>query len=384
MDFEFTDEQRMLRNLAREFSERHIKPVITQVEREKRFFHEALTEAAPLGLLGMTAPQDFGGLDAGRVAYCCVIEELAKVAAVAAVVVGVQNSFSETPILEWGSPAQKQRYIPRLVKGEIVGCLGVTEPNHGSDPASMETTAVREGNGWRVNGSKMFTTGAVVADICSTAAQTDRSLKHKGILAFVVEKGMPGFTAKEVPGTLGLHGFPTSQVFFQDCYVPDENVLGKVGDGFKVFMSGLDDARLLVCATAVGIAMGCIDACVAYSQQRQQFGKLIGNFQLVQSKIADMIVEMEAARLLAYRAATLMDKGLRGRVETNYCKLFGSEMAQRVTYNAIQIHGGYGYIDEYPLERHFRDARVLTIVEGTSDIHRLAIGRHHTGINAFA
>ncbi|MEW6033724.1 MAG: acyl-CoA dehydrogenase family protein [Chloroflexota bacterium] len=383
MDFEFNDEQKMFRNMAREFTERHVKPHVKEVEKEKRFFREVLVEAAPLGLLGITAPQEYGGLQADRISYCCVLEEIAKVSTTAATIVGVQNSFSETPILEWGTPEQKNKYIPRLIRGEILGCLGVTEPNHGSDPASMETMAIRDGNGWVVNGAKMFTTGAVVADICTTAAQTDRSLKHRGIFAFVVEKGTPGFNPREVPGTLGLHGFPTSEISFQNCRVPDENMLGKVGDGFKVFMSGLDDARLLVCAVSVGIAQGCIDACIEYAQQRQQFGKPIGNFQLIQAKVADMVVEMEAARLLAYRAATLMDQGLRGRVETSYCKLFGSEMVQRVTYNAIQIHGGYGYIDEYPVERHFRDARALTIVEGTSDIHRLSIGRHHIGINAF-
>ena len=383
MDFEYTDEQEMFRKLAHDFVERVVIPDAREVDRQDRFPVEWLKGMAPLGFLGITAPEKHGGLNVDRITYCVIIEELARGSMAAATIVGVQNSFAETPMLEWGTEAQKDKYIPPLVKGDLIGCLASTEPNHGSDPASMETRAVRDGAGFMVNGAKMFITNGVYAHICTTAAQTDKSLGHKGIVAFVVEKGQPGFTAKNLGGKLGLKGTGLSELLFEDCRIPAENVLGKVGDGLKVLMSGMDDARLVIGAMCVGVAQGCIEASIKYAQERKQFGKPIGNFQFIQGMIADMLVETEAARMLTYRAASLMDQGQRGRVETSYCKLFGSEMVQRVAYNALQIHGGYGYIDDYPLERYMRDARAMSIIEGTSQVHRLIIGRHATGINAF-
>ncbi len=384
MDFEYSEEQLMSRKMARQFVDEHVSPSARQIDREDRFPWEWVKAMSPLGFMGITAPAKYGGLEADRITYCVIIEELARGSAAAAVIVGIQNSFCETPILEWGTEAQKQKYVPRMAKGEIIGCLGSTEPNHGSDPASMETTAQRDGAGFVINGTKMFITNGVYAHVCTTAAQTDRDLRHKGIVAFLVDKGHPGFTSSNIQGKMGLRGTGLSELVFEGCRVPEENIIGKVGDGFKVLMSGMDDARLVISACGAGIAQGCIEACVSYAQQRKQFGKQIGAFQMVQGMVADMIVENEAAKFLTYRAATLMDQGQRGRVETSYAKLYCSEMVQRVTYNAMQVHGGYGYIDEYPLERYARDARSLTIIEGTSQVHRLIIGRHATGINAFA
>ncbi|MBI2858854.1 MAG: acyl-CoA dehydrogenase family protein [Chloroflexi bacterium] len=384
MDFEYSEEQAMVRRMAGEFVRQQIAPSAREVDREDRFPWEWVKAMAGLGFMGITAPSAYGGMGADRITYCIILEELAKGSAAAAVIAGIQNSFCETPILEWGNKAQKDKYLLGMVKGEVIGCLASTEPDHGSDPASMETTAQRQGTGYVINGSKTFITNGIYAHVCTTAAQTDKSLRHKGIVAFLVEKGHPGFTARNIEGKLGLKGTGLSELVFQDCRIAEDNVLGKSGEGFKILMSGMDDARLVISASAVGISQGCIEASISYAKQRKQFGKQIGSFQLVQGMIADMIVETEAARLLTYRAARLMDGGQRGRVETSHAKLYSSEMVQRVAYNAMQVHGGYGYIDEYPLERCFRDARSLSIIEGTSQVHRLIIGRQATGINAFA
>ncbi len=383
MDFEYTEEQNLFRKMAREFCQRHVIPIAKEIDREDRFPKELVKELVPLGLLGIISPREYGGLGADRICYCVVLEELAQGSAAVCTLVVIQNSFAEVPILEWGNEEQKKKYLPRMIKGEIIGCLGVTEPNHGSDPASMETAAVREGNSWIINGSKMFISQGDIADVVTTGAQTQKGSRHAGIIAFIVERGMPGFRSRPLHGKLGLRGTALAELIFENLRIPDENVLGKVGDGFKVLMSAMDDCRVAVAATSVGLSQAAIEACINYAQQRQQFGKVIGSFQLIQAMIADMIVETEAARLLTYKAAALMDKGRRGLPETSYCKLYASEVAQKVAYNAIQIHGASGYFDDYPLERIYRDARAQTIVEGTSQIHRLIIGRHALGISAF-
>lgn len=383
MDFEYTDEQRMFRKLAHDFVERVVLPNAREIDRQDRFPVEWLKEMASLGFLGLTVPEKYGGLGVDRICYCVVIEEMARGPAPAWAIVGQQNSFANMPVLEWGTEAQRTKYIPRMVKGEMVGAVGSTEPNHGSDAAGMETMAERNSKGWTINGTKMFITSGTYADVVTSAAQTDRSLGHKGIVAFMVEKDHPGFTSKKIAGKMGMKGMGLSELLFQDCHILEQNMLGGVGDGLKVLMSAMDDARLVIGAACSGLCQACIDASVNYAQERFQFGKPIGNFQLVQAMIADMIVETEAARLLTYRAAKLMDQGQRGRVETSHCKLYASEVAQRVTYNAVQVHGGYGYIDEFPIERFFRDARAMTIFEGTSEIHRLIIGKHATGISSF-
>ena len=383
MDFEYTEEQNLFRKMAREFCERYVIPIAREIDREDRFPKELVKELVPLGLLGIISPQEYGGLGVDRICYCVVLEELAKGSAAVCTFVVIQNSFAEVPILEWGNEEQKKKYIPRLIKGELIGCLGVTEPNQGSDAAGMETAATRDGNSWLINGSKMFISQGDIADVVTTGAQTQKGSRHVGIIAFIVERGMHGFRSRPLHGKLGLHGTALGELIFENLRIPDDNVLGKVGDGFKVLMCAMDDCRIAVAATSVGLSQVAIEACINYAQQRQQFGKVIGSFQLIQAMIADMIVETEAARLLTYKAAALMDKGKRGLPETSYCKLYASEVAQKVAYNAIQIHGASGYFDDYPLERIFRDARAQTIVEGTSQIHRLIIGRNALGISAF-
>lgn len=383
MNFEYSDEQNMFRKMAREFCQRYVIPIAREIDREDRFPKELLKELASLGLLGIMAPQEYGGLGADRICYCVVVEELAQGSIAASTLVTTQNSFAEIPILEWGNEEQKRKYIPRMVKGELFGCLAITEPNHGSDPAGMETSAVRDGNSWVINGSKMYITHGDVADVVTTSAQTAKGKRHEGIITFLIERGMPGFRSRPLHGKLGWHGTAMAELIYENLRIPEKNVLGKVGDGFKVLMSALDDNRVGNAAHSIGFSLAAINACISYAQQRQQFGKLIGSFQLIQSMIADMIVETEAARLLTYKAAALMDKGKRGIPETSYCKLYATEVAERVTYNAIQIHGAAGYLDEYPVERLYRDARAITILEGTSQIHRLIIGRHALGISAF-
>ena len=383
MDFEYTDEQNLFRKMARDFCQRHVVPVVKELDHKDHFPQELVKELASLGLLGITAPQKYGGLGADRICYCVVIEEFSRVGGPVGTIIVAQNSFTEVPILEWGNEAQKQKYLPGLIKGDILGCVAVTEPNHGSDPASIETNAVQKDSYWLINGSKTFITQGNVADIAITAAQTDKAKRHQGIVAFIAERGRPGFRSRELHGKLGMRGTAIAELIFENLQIPDENVLGKVGDGFKVLMTALDDTRLMVAASCVGMCQGCIEACINYAQQRQQFGKVIGSFQLIQAMIADMIVETEAARLLTYKAAALMDKGKRGLPETSYCKLYASEVAQKVAYNAIQIHGASGYFDDYPLERFYRDVRALTIADGTSQIHRLIIGRNALGISAF-
>lgn len=383
MDFELTEEQIMFRNLAREFVQRHVSPIIRDLDREGRYPGELIRQLGSVGLLGLLIPQEYGGVGVGRLCNCLVTEEIARVSGSLGVLVGMKNGCSDVVVSEWGSEEQKKKYLPGLAKGEIAGHFSLTEPNAGSDAASIETAAVLDGGEWVINGTKMFCSGASIADIIIVAAQTDRAKRHQGMIAFIVERGAAGCSIRDIPGHLGLRLLPLCEISFQDCRIPVENIMGRVGDGFKVFLSAIDDMRIAASATCVGICQGCIDACTSYVETRQQFGKPIGSFQLVQAMIADMVVGTEAARLLTYKAATIVDKGLKAELETSCCKLFASEIAQQVTYNAIQVHGGYGYVDEYPLERHFRDARAFTIIEGTSQIHKLNIGRHVTGINAF-
>lgn len=383
MDFEYTEEQNLSRKMVRDFCQRHVIPIAKDLDRQDRFPKELIKEMVPLGLLGITAPQEYGGSGVDRICYCVILEELAKGSAAVCTLVIIQNSFAEVPVLEWGNAEQKKKYLPGMIKGELIGCFGVTEPNQGSDAAGMETAATRDGNSWIINGSKMFISQGDIADVIITGAQTQKGSRHAGIIAFIVERGMPGFRSRKLEGKLGLHGTALGELIYENLRIPDENVLGKVGEGFKVLMSAMDDCRVAVAAISVGLSQAAIEACVNYAQQRQQFGKVIGSFQLIQAMIADMIVETEAARLLTYKAAALMDKGKRGMPETSYCKLYASEVAQRVAYNAIQIHGASGYFDDYPLERIYRDARAQTIVEGTSQIHKLIIGRHALGISAF-
>jgi len=383
MDFDLTEEQIMIRNLMKDFAKNEILPKARDDDRNERFPGDILDKMAPLGLLGAPLPEKYGGMGIDHIAYVLMIEELGRVSFALRSIVSVHISLFQKTLNQWGTEEQKQKYLPRATKGEILGCFATTEPNVGSDIASTETSAVLDKGKWRLNGNKMWISNGGVADVALIFAQTDKAKKHRGITAFLVEKGTPGFSSTDIHGKLGLRSANTAELILEDCVVAEENVLGQVGKGFKIAMTAFDNARLCVAAGCVGLAQACIDASVLYAQTRQQFGKPIGSYQLVQEMIADMIVETEAARFLTYRAAYLKDKGVPHTVETSMAKYYASEVALRAANNAIQVHGGYGFSDEYPVERYYRDVKVATLLEGTSQMHKLIIGRNATGLNAF-
>ena len=383
MDFDLTEEQIMIRNLMKDFAENEILPKARDDDRNERFPGDILDKMAPLGLLGAPLPEKYGGMGIDHIAYVLLIEELGRVSFALRSIVSVHISLFQKTLNQWGTEEQKQKYLPRATKGEILGCFATTEPNVGSDIASIETSAVLDKGKWRLNGNKMWISNGGVADVALIFAQTDKAKKHRGITAFLVEKGTPGFSSTDIHGKLGLRSANTAELILEDCVVAEENVLGQVGKGFKIAMTAFDNARLCVAGGCVGLAQACIDASVLYAQTRQQFGRPIGSYQLVQEMIADMIVETEAARFLTYRAAHLKNKGMPHTVETSMAKYYASEVALRAANNAIQVHGGWGFSDEYPVERYYRDVKVATLLEGTSQMHKLIIGRNATGLNAF-
>lgn len=383
MDFDFSEEQTMIRNLVRDFAEKEITPRARDDDRNERFPWDILEKMAPLGLLGAPLPEQYGGMGIDHVAYMLMIEELGRASFALRSIVSSHISLVQQTIANWGTEEQKQKYLPRTTKGESLCCFATTEPNVGSDVASIETSAVPDGDYWVLNGNKMWISNGGVAGLALVFAQTDREKKHRGLAAFLVEKDFPGFSSRDIHGKLGLRSANTAELILDDCRVPKENVLGRVGDGFRVAMSAFDEARLCIAAGCVGLAQACIDASVQYAQTRQQFGKPIASYQLIQEIIADMTVETEAARFLVFRSACLKDKGVPSTVETSMAKYYASEVALRAANNAIQVHGGYGFSDEYPVERYYRDVKVATLLEGTSQMHKLIIGRNATGISAF-
>jgi len=383
MDFEFSEEQTMIRTMVRDFAEKEIVPVARDNNRYERFPTDLVKKLGEMGFLGLNLPSEYGGGGSDYMSYCIMLEELAHADTGMAVTTSVHISLCEKVILQWGTEAQKQKYLPRLIRGEILGCLATTEPNVGSDVSSIETSAVLQGDEWVLNGNKMWISNGGVAGIAIIIAQTDKTKGGKGLTAFIVERDTPGFSTEDIHNKLGIRSSNTAELIMEDCHLPQENMLGPVGKGMSVALSAFDSARLGVAARTIGIAQACIDASVSYVQTRKQFGREIGSFQLIQEMIADMTVETEAARLLVYRAATIKDKGFPATVETSMAKYYSSEIALKAANNAIQIHGSYGYSDEYPVERYFRDVRVSSILEGTSQMHKLIIGRAKTGLSAF-
>ncbi|MBI2860235.1 MAG: acyl-CoA dehydrogenase family protein [Chloroflexi bacterium] len=384
MHFDLNEEQVMIQSTVRDFAQKEVAPVARDASREERFPEDLARKAAELGLFGLNLPVEYGGGGADYVSYCVMLEELARVDLSIAVTISSHISLSGKTISKWGTDAQKQKFLPRLASGQMLGCLATTEPNVGSDVSSIETMATLQGDEWVLNGNKMWITNGGLAGVAVVIAQTDRSLGGKGLTAFLVERGMPGFSTKDIHNKLGCRASNTAELIFEDCRVPKENVLGPVGKGMSVALSAFDSARLGVASRTVGVAQACIDAAVSYAQTRKQFGKPIGSFQLIQELIADMTVETEAARLLVYRAATMKDGGDPATVQTSMAKYYASEIAWKAANNALQIHGSYGYTDDFPVERYLRDVRVSCILEGTSQVHKLIIGRHMTGLNAFA
>ncbi len=375
MHFELTEEQQQIRMSVREFAEAEIAPHVMEWDETQHFPIELKPKLAELGLMGVIFPEEYGGAGMGYIEYATIIEELSRVDGSVGISVAAHNSLCSNHIYSHGTEEQKQKYLVPLASGEHLGAWGLTEPGAGSDASGTRTTAVRTEGGWLVNGSKNFITHAIHADTCVAVAVTDRSKRSKGISAFIFEKGMKGFSPSKKENKLGLRASETASVVFEDCLVPDENRLGDEGQGFVNAMQILDGGRISIAALAIGIAQGAYESALRYSKERQQFGQPISEFQAIQFKLADMATNLEAARLLMYRAAWLKDSGKKLTKESSMAKLFASEMSVKVCEEAIQIHGGYGYTKDYPPEKYWRDSKLCTIGEGTSEIQRIIIAR---------
>lgn len=383
MEFELNEEQRLIQETVRGFAANEIAPHAAENDASERFPREIIRKMGSLGLLGGPVPERYGGAGLDFISDAIIFEEVGAACSSVRTVVSVQVSLVELGILTWGTDEQKEWFLPRLCKGEILGAFALTEPHAGSDAASLRTSAVKRDDGWVINGSKTWISSGSVADICIVFAKTDIAAGSKGISAFIVNKGASGFTSKDIHGKLGLRSANTSELFFDDCFVPANALLGRAGEGFKIALSALDNGRYGVAAGCVGIIQACIDASVRYAKEREQFGRPIASFQLIQDMIARMHVDAEAARLLVYKAGDLKNRGVRSTLETSVAKYFASEAAVRAATDAIQVHGGYGYSNEYPVERYLRDAKVATIYEGTSQIQKLIIGERLLGVKAF-
>src|SRR5438874_3057401 len=375
MHFELTEEQVQMKMSVREFAEAEIAPHVMEWDEAQHFPVELQPKLAALGLMGVLFPEEYGGAGLGYVEYATAIEELSRVDGSVGISVAAHNSLCSNHIFQYGTAAQKQKYLAPLARGEHLGAWGLTEPGAGSDASGTRTTAVKQNGGWMVNGSKNFITHAIHADTCVAFASNDKAKHSKGITAFICEKGMKGFSPTSEENKLGLRASETASVICEDCFVPDENRLGEEGKGFVNAMQILDGGRISIAALAVGIAQGAYESAVRYSGERSQFGKPIREFQAIQFKLADMATQIDAARLLMYRAAWMKDEGKKTTKESSMAKLYAGEMSVRVCEEAIQIHGGYGYTKDYPPEKYWRDSKLCTIGEGTSEIQRIIIAR---------
>lgn len=375
MDFGYTPEQQHLRKTVRAFCEAEIKPHVMEWDEAQTFPDQVFRKLGELGVLGAVFPEELGGTGYSYVDYSLVMEELARVDPSVALCVAAHVSLCTNHIYLAGSEEQKQRYIPKLASGEWIGSWALTEPESGSDAGGTHTRAVREGDGWVINGSKTFTTNGQVADVCVVMAVTDRAASSHGISAFLVEKGTPGFRPGKKENKLGMRCSPTNEMILTDCRVPASQLCGKQGEGFVDALRILDGGRISIAALAVGIAQGAYEASLRYSKQRKQFGRFISEFQAIQHKLADMATDIDASRLLTLRAAWMKDNGQNVNKESSMAKLFASETAVRVADEAVQVHGGYGFLKDYPVEKFYRDVKLCTIGEGTSEIQRLVIAR---------
>ena len=382
MDFELTDEQRLVRETARDFTDNEIVDRARENDRNEHFDLELVSKIADQGYLGAIVPREYGGADLDYLTYGLVVEEVGRGCSAMRTVISVQTSLVCSAFLRWGTEEQKQHYLPKLCSGEWLGCFGLTEPDTGSDAANQKTRARKTDSGWVINGSKMFISLGNHAKVALIFAQTDPEKAHRGVACFLVDTDQPGFKPQEIHHKMGLRGSDTAEIALDDVECRDEDLLGEVGDGFKIAMSSLDSGRYSVAAGCVGICQGCLDASVRYSKDRVQFGRPIASFQLVQEMLADIKLQTDASRMLVWRAGHLKDTGKPNTTETSIAKLFATEAAVHCANVAIQVHGGSGYVDDYPVERYFRDVRVTTLYEGTSQIQKLIIGRALTGINA--
>jgi len=370
-----SEKHREFRRRIREFAEREIEPRAKELDETGKFPFETIKKLGEMGILGMVVPEEYGGSGYDTLSYSIAVEEISRVCGSTGITVAAHNSLGLYPIYLFGTEEQKRKYIPPLASGEKLGSFGLTEPEAGSDAAGTKTTAVLDGDHYVINGSKCFITNASVGEVFVFTAVTDKSKGYKGISSFIVEKGMKGFTIGKKENKMGLRGSDTATLIFEDLRLPRENLLGKEGEGFKQFMITLDGGRISIGAMALGIAQGAFEKALEYAKKREQFGQPIAKFQAIQWKLADMATRIEAARHLVYHASLLKDKGERFIKESAMAKLFASEVGRFVTYQAIQIFGGYGYLSEYPVERYFRDVKLCEIGEGTSEIQRLIIAR---------
>ncbi|MDW8019231.1 MAG: acyl-CoA dehydrogenase family protein [Chloroherpetonaceae bacterium] len=377
MDFSYTENQKMVADIVRNFLAREY-PYNRMMEDDEhqKFPLDVVLKAGELGLLGMIFPHEVGGAGFGYLEYVVAIEELAKYDASLALTIAAHTSLGTNHIYQFGSEAQKKKYIPDLASGKKLAAWGLTEPNSGSDAAGMLTTAVRDGDYWVLNGTKNFITNSHSAEVAVVMAITDKEKGNHGISAFIIEKGTPGFSAGKKENKLGMRASETGQLVMDNCRIPYENLIGELNDGFKQAMKILDGGRISIAALSVGIAQGALEAAIKYAKERKQFGRPIGDFQAIQFKLADMATEVQAARLLTMKAASLKDEGKVTTLESSQAKLFASEVATRVTSDAVQIFGGYGFIKEYPVEKYYRDVKLCTIGEGTSEIQRIVIARN--------
>ncbi len=375
MDFELSEEQRLFQKSMRDFAEKEIRPLAPETDATGQFPRATVHKMAGMGMLGLPVAEEYGGAGADYLSYAMAVEEVSRACGSTGITMAAHTSLGSMPLVYFGSEEQKRRFLVPLARGEKLGAFGLTEPGAGSDAASIQTTAALKGDEWVINGQKTLITSGSIADVVTIAARTDPSAGSKGISNLIVEKGTPGLRAGRDEDKMGLRGSVTSQLFFEDCRVPKGNVLGRPGEGLKQFLIVLDGGRISIGAMALGLAQAALESAIAYSKQRVQFGQPIASFQAVQWMIADMATEIEAARLLVYRAAWLKDKGVRYTREAAMAKLFASEAAERAAFKALQIHGGYGYTKDYDVERIYRDQRLCTIGEGTSEILRMVIAR---------
>jgi alkylation response protein AidB-like acyl-CoA dehydrogenase len=379
LDFQFNEEQEEVRRSIREFAEKELRPHVMEWDEGQHFPNEILPKLASLGVMGVTFPAEYGGAGLGYIEYSIIIEELARVDGSISLIVAAHNSLCAGHIFIAGSEEQKRRYLAPLARGEKLGCWSLTEPQAGSDAGGTRTTARLDGDTWVLNGSKTFTSNGSYADVCVAMAVTDKTAHKHGISAFIIEKGTPGFRPGKKENKLGFRASDTAEVIFEDCRIPRGNCLGEPGEGFVDSLRVLDRGRISIAALAVGMAQGAYEASLNYARQRRQFGKPIAEFQAIQWKLADMATEIDAARLLTLRAAELADRNQRVTREGAMAKLYAGEVAVRVANEAVQIHGGYGFIKDYPVEKFYRDVKLCTIGEGTSEIQRLIIAREVLG-----
>jgi len=376
MDFSLTDDQKLVKEMVREFAEKELLEKAVEIDESREFPHDSLKKMAKLGLLGMVAPEKYGGAEMDFTTIAIAIEEISRVCASTGVIVAVQNTLAEYPILEFGTDEQKAKYLPDMAAGKKIGCICLTEPNAGSDVAGFETMAVDKGDHYVINGTKRFITNGTEADIFITFAYTDKEKKHHGMDVFIVDKDCPGVTAGKHENLMGIRATGNCEIYFEDCIVPKENLLGPKNEGFTTAMKILDVSRIDIGAQAVGVAQAALDEAVKYAKERVQFGRPLAKFQMIQDMIAQMAAKTEAARLLVYKAADLKDRGIpRFSAASAISKYFASEIAVDVARMGLQIHGGYGYTKDYPIERIYRDARILPIYEGTSQVQKIVIAR---------